>query len=384
MSKMEVIHQHFLVNSYPFRGKTFIQGEGVYLFDETGKKYLDLMGNYGVNIFGYNHLQISKELCEQVKLLSCLHGGFANDVRAKAAEKLVKRCGGKLEKVFFSNSGAEAVEAALKFAVLATGKKRIVAAKGGYHGKTFGALSVTFGEKYRSGFDGLLQEVEFVPFGNIEKMVKIVNEETAAVILEPIQGERGVIIPFEGYLKKVEKMCRKKKVVFILDEVQTGVGRTGYFLAGDKEEIEADIVCLGKGLAGGIAVGATLVTKEIGEKIPKAVHTSTFGGNPLACRGILAVLELVDEKMLGRIRFLGERFLEGLKLIKSEKIKEIRGRGLMIGMEVKGDRNQILKNLQERGILACPAGEKVVRFLPPYIISEKEIKRAVKILREVF
>lgn len=383
MTKSKIAHKLYLIDSFPFRGISLEKGDGVYLYDKKGNKYLDLISNYGVNIFGYNHPVITKKLQEQIETLSNLHGSFANETRGEAARKLIKRCRGS-RKVYFSNSGAEAIEAAIKFAVYVKGKTKIIAAKGSYHGKTLGALSVTHSEKYRPGkVKEILLDVHFVSFGKLDKIKKETDEETAAVILEPIQGESGIIMPPEGYLKEVERVCKEKGVLLVLDEIQTGVGRTGSFLFSENEGVDADIICLGKGLAGGIPVGATLVKKEIADEIPKLLQTSTFGGNPLVSYGVLATLSLLDGKQLEKVSEMGDYFIDELRKIESKRIKKVKGAGLMIGVEVKQGRDQILKDLQEKGILAGPAGENVVRFLPPYLITKDQIDSAVSVLKEI-
>lgn len=383
MKDFRLIHQKYLVNTYPFRGKSFERGRGAYLYDAEGEKYLDLMTGYGVNIFGHSHPKIVETITDQAKNLTNLHASFANEVRAKAAHALVKRCGRVLSKVYFSNSGSEAVEAALKFAISATGKTKIIAMENSFHGKSLGALSVTYFEKYKKSVGNLPDNVTFVSYGSVGELEKEINKDTAAVIIEPVQGDGGIITPPDGYLMKVREACNKNKALLIFDEVQSGIGRTGNFLASQKEEVTPDILCLGKALAGGIPAGATLVTKEISEKIPKLIQTSTFGGNPLACASILTVLELLNDEALDGVRQKGEYFLKKLNAIKSKNIKEVRGRGLMIGVEVKKGRNNILKALQERKILACPATDNVVRFLPPYIITKKEIDRATSVLEKI-
>ncbi len=373
------LQQQFVVNTYVNRGLTLVKGEGVYLYDEKGTKYLDLMSNYGVNIFGHSHPVITKRLSDQLSKLTVLHGSFTGDTRAEAAFQLVKKCGGGLAQVYFSNSGAEAVEAALKFAVLATGKKKFISTNHGYHGKTLGALSATSGDKYKKMFAPLLWNFEFVEHGNIKSLEKAIDPEVAAFIVEPIQGEGGIYTPQPDYLKKVRELCTKHNIVLILDEIQTGCGRTGTFLASQKSEINYDIVCMGKGLAGGLPVGATLVSKEIAAKIPKQIHTSTFGGNPLSCAGIIATLELLNEEMMNHVTETGEYFIRELKKIQSPLITDVRGQGLMIGVEIKDKRNEILKALQQKNILVIPAGEDVVRFLPPFIIQKEHIDEAIKV-----
>ena len=380
----QFLDEKYLVDTYPRRGIAIVRGKGVFLYDEKGKKYLDMMSNYGVNIFGHCHPKIVKALKKQILKLTNLHCSFANDQRSLASEALIKKCGKNFAKIYWANSGAEAVEAALKFAVFVTRKKKFITAKNSYHGKTLGALSATGREKYRKPFEPLLWEFLHVDFGNFKEIEKVVDEKTAAIILEPIQGEGGVIIPPENYFKKVRQICDKYKVLLILDEIQTGVGRTGTFLASQQFGIEGDIICLGKGLGGGIPIGATILKKEIAEKLERGIVTSTFGGNPLACAGVLTILNLIDEKLLSHVRELGVYFIKKLKEIKSDKIVEVRGRGLMIGIEFKINVTPILKFLQEKGILAIPAGDgNVIRFLPPYIIKKTHIERVVRVLKEV-
>jgi len=384
MKDYSYLQQKYLVNTYQNRSLTLKKGKGIYLYDSFGEKFLDMMTNYGVNIFGHNHPLILKELTNNLKKLPILHCSFANKIRAMAAEQLILRSGGGLAQIYFANSGTEAVEAALKFAVLAKRKKEFIACENGYHGKTLGSLSATFGEKYKKQFQPLLWKFKHIPFNNIQALKKAISEKTAAFIVEPIQGEAGIIIPSKGYLQKVREVCDKNKILLILDEIQTGGGRTGYFLASNEEKINYDIVCLGKGLGGGIPFGATLVNKEISQSIPKAIHSSTFGGNPLACSGVLAVLKLLDKKRLIYIRKTGEYFITKLKTIKSKLIKEVRGKGLIIGIETNNkDRDNILRLLQLKKILAAPAGENVIRFLPPYIITKKEIDFVVETLRTI-
>lgn len=377
------IQQHFTVPTYVNRGITFVRGKGVWLYDTEGNSYLDLMSNYGVSIMGHSHSYLVKAFNKQLNNLITLHGSFGNDVRAVAAKKLVQRAGGGLARVYFSSSGAEAVEAALKFAVLARGRKRFITASHGYHGKTLGALSATSGDKYKAPFAPLLWTFDSVPFGDAEAVRKTLSSDTAAVILEPVQGEGGIYPPPDGYLEAVQAACKKHGVLLILDEIQTGCGRTGTFLASQKAGIDYDIVCLGKGLAGGIPIGATLVSLEIAGVIPKHIHTSTFGGNPLACAGIVATLDLLTDNLLQSVRETGAYFDTKLRSIRSDAIADVRGIGLMIGLEIKENRDIILKKLQDERILAIPAGESVVRFLPPYIIEKKHVDQTVKALEKI-
>ncbi len=369
MTDTLLLQREYTVPTYTDRKLALVLGDGVYLQDESGSRYLDFMSNYGIAIFGYRHPDITRRLTEQLERLPNLHGSFANDVRAEAARRLVARCGGGLARVCFTNSGAEANEAALKFAVLATGKKRFIACRGGYHGKTLGALSATDSAKYRQTLEPLIWDFRFIPYGEPEALERAIDNDTAAFIVEPIQGESGVRIPAEGYLGHAARICRSRGALMIVDEIQTGTGRTGRFLASHAEGLTYDIVTLGKGLAGGIPVGATLVSAAVARGVARGAHTSTFGGNPLAAAGILAVLELMDQERLGHISAIGKRFLEGLRGLPGPNIVEARGRGLMIGLELRRSRDEVLERLQREGVLAAPAGENVVRFLPPYIVE---------------
>jgi predicted acetylornithine/succinylornithine family transaminase len=380
----QFLDEKYLVDTYPRRGITIVKGKGVYLFDEKGRKYLDMMSNYGVNVFGHSYPPIIKAIQKQLKRLTNLHCSFSNDQRSLASLKLIEMCGKDYSKVYWSNSGTEAIEAALKFAAFFTKKKKFISAKNSYHGKTLGALSATGREKYRKPFEPLLWEFLHVDFGNAKAIEEAIDEKTAGVILEPIQGEGGIILPPKDYFRKVREICDKKGVLLILDEIQTGVGRTGKFLASQNFGVEGDIICLGKALAGGIPVGVTILKQKVAEKLERGIMSSTFGGNPLACAATLAVLSLVGEKLLSHIKEMGNYFLENLKQIKSEKIVEVRGKGLMIGIEFKTNVTPILKALQEKGILAIPAGEgNVIRFLPPYIVEKRHIQETVKALREI-
>lgn len=378
------LQQAKLANTYVNRGLALVRGEGAFLYDEKDRPYLDLMSNYGVNVFGYHHPVITAALTEQLGKLTTLHASFANDVRVQASFTLVKRCGPAFAQVYWSNSGAEAIEAALKFAVLKTGKKRFIVCDHGYHGKTLGALSATAGEKYKKPFEPLLWDFVSIPFQDTAALASAITSETAAFILEPIQGEGGIYVPSPEYLAEVRRLCDEKNILLIIDEIQTGVGRTGAFLASHHAKVSADIVCLGKGLAGGIPVGATVFTEAIGAAIPKHIHTSTFGGNPLACAGVLATLSVLDENMLQHVSVLGERLQMGLRAIVSPWIGEVRGQGLMIGVVVKEKRNQLLKLLQDRQVLVIPAGEDVVRLLPPFVLSDADVDRAIAAFQESF
>ena len=345
---------------------------------------MDLGSNYGVNIFGYNHPSITKALQRQLNDLVNLHGSFNNQVRTQAAENLSKATNRRLSRVFFSNSGAEAIEAALKFARVATGKSHFIAMKNAYHGKTLGALSATDGDRYRNPFLPLLWDFTHVSFGNIEELQSNISINTAAIMIEPVQGEGGIHFAPPEFYSQLQDVCLRRNILLIIDEIQTGLGRTGTFLAGEQFGLKPDILCLGKGIAGGIPVGVTLVTQEISSKIPLHIHTSTFGGNPLACAGILAVLkELENGTIFDDVKELGRYFLDQLKSIDTPKITEVRGLGLMIGMELGENATPVLRALQQERIIAIPAGSNIVRFLPPLIITKNELDIAISALKRI-
>ena len=377
--------KNYLIALYPNRGITFTKGNGVYLYDQNGETYLDLGSNYGVNIFGYNHPSITKALQRQLNNLVNLHCSFNNHVRTQAAENLLKATSGRLSKIFFSNSGAEAIEAALKFARLATGKSHFIAMKNAYHGKTLGALSATGGDRYRNPFLPLLWNFTHVSLGDIEELQCSISSNTAAIIIEPVQGEGGIHVAPQEFYSQLQDICLRRNILLIVDEIQTGVGRTGTFLAGEQFGLKPDILCLGKGIAGGIPIGVTLVTGEISSKIPVHIHTSTFGGNPLACAGILAVLkELENGKVFDEVKELGKYFLDQLKSINTPKIIEVRGLGLMIGMELEENATPVLRALQQDRIIALPAGSNIVRFLPPLTITKNELDKAISTLKRIY
>ena len=383
MADHTALQKEFMVNLYPSRGLTLVRGEGVELISDTGERYLDMATNYGVNILGYGHPGLDRAVVGQWRALPDLHCSFTNDVRGQASRALTARVGAEPGLVYWSNSGAEAIEAALKFAVMATGKKRFIACRNAYHGKTLGALSATWGAKYRGAFEPLLWDFAHIDFDDVRALESAIDGETAAFIVEPVQGESGVLPPRPGYLRAVRDACSARGILLILDEIQTGTGRTGRFLAAEHEAVHADIVCLGKGLAGGVPVGATVVSSDIAGRLPRGSHSSTFGGSPLAMAGVLAVLEALDEATLARVAALGGDFVGALRGIEHGIVADVRGRGLMIGIEVRERRDDILRGLQRRKVLAIPAGSNVVRFLPPYTIGKEHIARAMEALAAV-
>ncbi len=366
---------------YPRRDIVLVRGKGAKLYDEEGREYIDCASNVGVSNIGHGNEEVAKAVYDQYLTLGNCYGMFYNPVRARLAERLVSLSPPRLKRVFFCNSGTEAVEGALKFARASTGRGEIIAAMRGFHGKTFGALAATWGEEYQKPFLPMMPGLKHVPFNNFQKLGEAVSGETAAIILEPVQGEGGVRVGDPAYFRQVRELCDQKKILLILDEVQTGFGRTGTLFACE-QFVEPDLLCVAKSLAGGIPMGAVLCSDAV--RVPVKSHTSTFGGNPLACAAALATLEIIErEKLPERARRLGEYFLRELRAIRSEKIREARGLGLMLGIELKEKAGPYVQPLAERGVLVLLAGATVIRLLPPLVITQEEIDRVLSALKEV-
>ena len=364
----------------------FVRGEGVWLFDSNGNKYLDLSSGIGVNALGHAHPHIVEKVKNQIEKLSHVSNLFYNLPQFELLEKLASLT--KREAFFLSNSGAEAVEAGIKLArKFFQGKKwKIVSMHNSFHGRTYGALSATGQKKYHEGFEPLVPGFTYVPFNNIEALEEAIDEETCAVILEPIQGEGGIYPADKEYLKKVREITKEKGILLIFDEIQTGIGRTGYFLAEEFYEIQADVILLAKALGGGLPLGAVCTTKDIASVMTPGSHGTTMGGNLVACAAGIAVLDTIgNEKFLREVREKGT-YLQGKLLdLRNETplIVDIRGRGLMWGIELKIKVRDILEELIEKGVVALSAGENVLRLLPPLIIEKEEIDYGLSKIREV-
>jgi acetylornithine/LysW-gamma-L-lysine aminotransferase len=358
-----------------------VGGRGARLFDDQGKEYIDCASNVGVSNIGHGHESVAKAMYEQYLALGNCYGMFYNPVRARLAKKLVDLAPENLNKVFFCNSGAEANEAALKFARATTGRQEIISAMRGFHGKTMGALAATWGPQYQKPFAPMMPGLKHVPYNNFDKLKAAGGEQTAAVLLEPVQGEGGVRVGDRQYFQKVREFCQARNILLIMDEVQTGFGRTGTMFACE-QFVAPDILCLAKSLAGGIPMGAVLCSDRI--SVPVKSHTSTFGGNPTACAAALASIEVIEnEKLVNQAKTLGDYFLEELRHIESKKIREVRGLGLMIGIELKEKAGPYVQKLTEKGVIVLLAGATVIRLLPPLVISKNEIDTVVSALKEV-
>ena len=376
----------FMGNLYQRFPVTVEKGMGSHVWDVDGKEYIDCMGGYGVALVGHQNKRVVKAIKDQVDKIITVHSSLYNKTREEFLKTLIGLAPKNLTKVHLNNSGAEAVEAAMKFARKFTGKKGMVAMKGSYHGKSFGALSLTFNPKYKKAFQPLVEKVSFASYGDIESLRQVVDDDTAFVILEPIQGESGIIVPPEGFLQDVRKLCDKKGILLIFDEIQAGLGRTGRLWACEHWNTSPDILCLAKGIAGGVPMGATLVRPDILAAISKGEHSSTFGGNPLSCAaGTAALKALTEDGLVENSEKMGKIFREGLEKLKAKHpiIREIRGKGLMIGVEMKFEVRDILMNLIKEGVLMLYSGRNILRILPPLVISEQDITKVLQSLDSV-
>ena len=376
----------FMGNLYQRFPVTIEKGVGSHVWDIDGKEYIDCMGGYGVALVGHQNQRVNKAIKEQLDKIITVHSSLYNKTREEFLKMLIGLAPKGLTQVHLNNSGAEAIEAAIKFARKFTGKKGMVAMKGSYHGKSFGALSLTFGPKYRKPFEPLVEKVSFASFGDIESLRSVIDDDTAFVILEPIQGESGIIVAPEGFLQEVRKLCDEKGILLIFDEIQAGLGRTGRLWACDHWNTAPDILCLAKGIAGGVPMGATLVRPDILSSMNKGEHSSTFGGNPISCAaGIAALKALTEDGLIENSEKMGKIFREGLEKLKEKHtmIREIRGKGLMIGIEMKFEIKDILMGLIKEGILMLYSGRNILRILPPLVISEDDITKVLHALDSI-
>lgn len=373
----------YMGNIYQRFPVTIERGLGAHVWDIDGKEYIDCMGGYGVALVGHCNPRVVKSIRSQLDKIITVHSSLYNKTREEFLEKLIKISPKNLSQVYLNNSGTEAVEAAIKFARKFTGKKKMVAMNGSYHGKSLGALSVTFNQKYRKAFEPLVDEVKFSSYGDIEALRNTVDEDTAMVIMEPIQGESGINVPPNGFLQDVRKLCDEKGIVLVFDEIQAGLGRTGKMWASQHWNTVPDIMCLAKGIAGGVPMGATLVRPDILATISKGEQSSTFGGNPLSCAaGIGAIDALTEDKLVENAEKNGKIFRDGLERLKEKHriIREVRGKGLMIGVEMKFEVKDILFDGIANNLLLLYSGKNILRLLPPLVISESDINKALETL----
>jgi len=376
--------KHIMIPLYSQRDIAITHGQGAYIFDEEGKKYLDLSSQYGVSILGHANEEVNQPIKDQLDKLNSCHRMFFNEARTEHCERLQKHLPAELNKFFLTSTGSEAVEAALKFARAASGVQEIISMTRGYHGRTYGSLSATHSPKYRTPFEPLVPKFTHCKFNDLDSLKEKISDKTAAVILELIQGEGGIIIADKNYIQGVRELCTRHGALLIIDEVQTGMGRTGKMWAFQHYDILPDMICISKGVANGLPLGLTVVTEDISSKIPKGSHGTTFGGNPLSSVAGTATLNFIEEHdLLEQVTELGKYFLDQLSAIDSDKIREVRGLGFMIAIELKEKVSKYLRALQNEGIIAISSGATVIRLLPPYIISKEDIDLTIEKIRSI-
>ena len=372
---LAALYQRFPVN--------IAKGKGTKVWDTAGKEYIDCMGGYGVALVGHCNDRVVSALKRQAEILITAHMSTYNDTRLRFLEKIASVAPPSLNKIFFANSGAESVEAALKFARKYSGRHGVIAMNGGYHCKTFGALSVTYSEKYRKSFMPLLDGVKFVPYSDPSLLEEAIDDTIGSVILEPIQGETGIIVPPDDLLPKIREICDRRNLVLIFDEIQSGLGRTGKMWAGQNWNTTPDIMCLAKGIAGGIPMGLVLAKQEIMDAMKLGEHSSTFGGSPIACAAGTATIEaLIDDKLIDNAAKMGVHLKEGLSRLqeKHKIVRQVRGIGMMVGVELRFDVKEILFDGIRRGLLILYSGRNILRLLPPLVMDEMTISRAIDII----
>lgn len=374
-----------LLRNYSRYNVEFVRGSGVYLFDSTGKEYLDFLSGIAVTGFGHLHPTILEAVKDQLHNIWHTSNLFLSSQQEMLARKLAEHSG--LQYVFFCNSGTEANEAAIKFArkwgsektIGSEGRSTIITALGGFHGRTMGSLSASGQYKLWEGFFPLTPGFLYVPFDDIEATENSINRDTAAIMVEPIQGESGIIMPSKDYMRELRAICDKYNLLLVIDEVQTGMGRTGHMFAYQWEDIRPDIITLAKGIANGLPLGAVVCSDEVADCITPGSHGSTFGGNPVSIAAANAVFDLLTEDQLKFNYIIGKKLKNEIQNINHPLIKDVRGKGLMIGIEFREPINAkvIASKLLEEGVVVGTSGDNVIRILPPFIITEDEVAKFI-------
>jgi acetylornithine/LysW-gamma-L-lysine aminotransferase len=382
MNDLMKIEERYSLSLFQKRGISLTKGKGALVWDNNGKEYIDCTAGHGVASIGHANDELVAAISTQAANLITCTGSFYNEQRAQLMQKLIEISPDGLEKVFLCNSGTESVEAALKFARISSGRTDFICAMRGFHGRTLGALSATHNPKYREDFQPLVPGFHFVPYNNYEKILENVTDSTAAILLEVIQGEGGVHPADSEYLKQVQSLCRRKDIILIMDEVQTGFGRTGKLFACEHSDLQPDLLCLSKAIGGGFPIGAVLCSSRI--DVPLGKHGTTFGGNPLACAAALASINfMLNNNLPKQAREKGAYFVKKFPADKLIRVREVRQMGLMIGIELKEKSQPYITKLQEMGILVIPAGATVIRLLPPLIIAYEQLDLVIARITEV-
>jgi acetylornithine aminotransferase len=369
-------------NNYVSPSIALVKGKGLVVTDADGKQYLDFLGGIATNILGHAHPAIVKAVSKQVSILSHVSNFYVHPNAVELAEKLASMTGDKSAKVFFCQSGAEANEAALKLS-RRTGKVRVVAAQGAFHGRTMGALSLTGQPSKREPFLPLVKGVKHVPYGDIEAMRKAVNKKTAMVIIEPIMGEAGVIVPPADYLQELRALCDAKGALLVIDAVQTGMGRTGDWFGYEYSGITPDVITLAKGLGGGLPLGAMIALGKAADLFQPGDHGSTFGGNPVTTAAGLAAIKFIEsQKLLKKVEKQGAYLMQELALIPG--VSEVRGAGLLLGIELENLKSSdVASALQKSGVLVNAANPTTIRLAPALIVTDVQIKKFISIFKKV-
>lgn len=377
------IEDDYFINTFTRQPVVLDHGEGVKVTDIDGNEYLDMFAGIAVNALGHNHPKLVKAIQEQAEKLIHISSIYYNEPALLYAKKLIDRT--NFDRIFYSNSGAEANEGAIKLAIKYTGKSEVISTIESFHGRTSMTLAATGHADYQEPFKAILPNGFInVEYNNIEALKEAVNENTAAIIVEPIQGEGGVNVPDIEYLKEIEKICHEKDIVFIVDEVQTGFGRCGTLFAHELFDVKPDIMTMAKGIGGGVPMGGILATEKVAGAFVPGDHGTTFGGGPLVCAAANAILDTFDEEnILDNVNEVGDYFIEELKKLDKEIIADVRGKGLMVGVELTKPGAEYVDKFREAGFLInCTAGN-VLRFVPPLIITKADIDEFVKAMDEI-
>ncbi len=382
MKSVEAKWESVFQKSYGTPKLNIVSGNGCYVTADSKRRYLDFIGGIATNVLGHSHPTIVTAVRKQIGTVAHISNLYANPVSMQLAEKLIEMVGSNEAKVFFCNSGAEANEAALKLS-RKTGRKRVVSTIGGFHGRTMGALSMTGQPAKRDLFAPIIEKIKYVPFGDISAMSRAVNKKTAMVIVEPIQGENGVITPPAGYLKSLREICDANGALLVIDAVQTGMGRTGFWFGYEHEEITPDVITLAKGLGGGLPLGAMIAIGPASHLFKPGEHGSTFGGNPVSCAAGLATINEIEKKSLNEKALETGEILK-IELLKIDGVSEVRGRGLLLGIVLEKDwAKEIANFLLAKGVLVNAPNENTIRIAPPLIVTKKECDKFIKIFTEV-
>ena len=386
LPEIKTIEDARMARVYARKPIAIARGLGARVYDSSGKEYIDCAGGYGTCIVGHSHPRVAEAISIQAQRLISAHASTYNETRALFLEKLFSILPSELRRAYLANSGAEAIECAIKISRKFTGRRKIVAMKGGFHGKTHGALSATWDSKYRKSFEPLLPDFTHAVFGDPESAKTVISHDTAAILVEPVQGEGGVRIPPPDWLPLLRDLATDKGALLLADEIQTGFGRTGRKLACEHFNVIPDVVCLGKGIASGLPIGITVGRDEVMSSLGVGEHTSTFGGNPVVCAAAAATIDvLLDEHLIENAVKVGDHFKNGLSTVQSDLriIRDVRGLGLMLGVEMRFDVLQTLQALLNRGVLALDAGRNILRFLPPLCLEPQQADSVVNELKAV-